>query len=202
MNYLGLLLLSSLLIVVAACSQHVSVIRSDKSYYFPVDQWRIKGKLGVRTDTDSGSVAIDWRQHRDHYRIRVNGPLGQGGAWVEGDRQFITLQQPGRQPVVSTTPEQLLKETLGWFLPINDLRYWVQGVPNSNKMISEPAYDKQGMLVAFEQADWSVSLSRYKPVEKWLLPHKIRLNKNDVQLTLAIREWQFPQSIAPFSSSP
>ena len=193
MRYLSRLCFSSLLVVVTACSQYPATTIVDGPYQSPPDAWQIKGKLGIRTNTDSGSAIIDWRQRKDHYSIRISGPFGQGSAWVRGNSQLITIEQTGRQSVTSRTPEKLLQETFGWVIPINDLRYWVQGIPNSNKVINKPIYTEEGMLATFEQSDWSISISRYKLIERWLLPRRIKVNRNNVQLTLAIREWQFPQ---------
>ena len=181
------------LVALTACSQYSGITESNLSYSAPPDQWRLIGKLGVRTEADSGSVTIDWRQRRDSYTIRINGPLGRGNVRIEGNAQSITLQQPGRQPVASTAPELLLRETLGWFVPIDNLRYWVQGMPSSDDIIHRPVYDEQGMLVAFEQADWSVSISRYGSVEKWLLPYRIKIKKDQIQLILAVHQWRFPE---------
>ena len=189
------------LVSVTACSQYAGIIEPNISYSAPPDQWRLIGKLGVRTEADSGSVTIDWQQRGDAYTIRINGPLGQGNLRVEGNSQSITLQQPGRQPVASTTPELLLRETLGWFVPIDNLRYWVQGIPSSDDVIHRPVYDEQGMLVAFEQADWSVSISRYKSVEKWLLPYRIKIKRDEIELILAIHQWRFAQEIDGLSSA-
>ena len=194
MNYLRYLFCSSLLLAIVACSQY-SGIKKNNQFYSPAppDQWQMRGKLGVKTNIKSGSVTINWQQQQDRYGIHVNGPLGQGGARIKGDPQLIVIEQVGKPIVTSTTPEKLLQETLGWSIPVNDLRYWVQGVPSSDKVISSPVYNKRGMLMAFEQDDWSISISRYKPIGKWLLPHRVKINKGDVQLTLAIRQWQFPQ---------
>ena len=201
MNYLRYLLCSTLLFIVAACSQYSGIQNVKQSYDLP-DQWQIQGKLGVKTNTDSGSVTINWQQQNNRYGIRVNGPLGQGSARITGDPQLIIIEQAGEEAVTSTAPEQLLQETLGWFIPINDLRYWVQGLPSSGKTINSPVYNEQGMLVAFEQADWSISIDRYKLVDRWLLPHKVKINKGDVQLKLAIRQWQFPQLKSQYSHIP
>jgi outer membrane lipoprotein LolB len=202
MKNLGYLFLSSLLVMVTACSHNPNVTVVEGSYHPPPSQWRIKGKLGIQTDADSGSVIIDWQQRKDQYSIRVNGPFGQGSAWVKGNTESITIERTGLQSMTSTVPEQLLKETLGWVLPINDLRYWVQGIPNSTKVIDKPVYTEQGLLATFEQADWFISISRYRLIDKWLLPRRVKLKRDNVQLILAIREWQFLQPIMQPSSTP
>ena len=206
MRYLTGRLISKLFIVitlaaVTACSQYSVITEPNTPYSAPPDQWRLIGKLGVRTESDSGSATIDWRQRGDAYAIRINGPLGQGNLRIEGNAQSITLKQPGRQPVVSTAPELLLRETLGWVVPIGNLRYWVQGMPSSDGIVYKPVYDEQGMLVAFEQADWSVSISRYRSVEKWLLPYRVKIKRDEIELILAVSQWRFPQKTDRFSSA-
>jgi outer membrane lipoprotein LolB len=201
MKNLGYLFLV-MFIMVTACSYNPNIAVVDGSYGPPPSQWRINGKLGIQTGTDSGSVIIDWHQRNDQYNIRVNGSFGQGSAWIKGDSELIAIERTGQQPTTSTSPEQLLKEALGWTIPINDLRYWVQGIPNGTKAIDKSVYTEQGLLATFEQAGWSISISRYMPTANWLLPHKVKLNRDNVQLTLVIREWQFPSSIMQSSSTP
>ena len=202
---LACLFFCCLLALITGCSQQLGMMKAHESYSLsstgksPPDHWRIKGKLGVRTEVDSGSVTVDWRQREDRYGIHVSGPFGRGSTRIEGNPQFIVIDQAGEAAVTSATPERLLQETLGWFIPIDDLRHWVQGLPTSDKAVAGATYNEQGMLATFEQADWLVSISRYKPVEKWLLPHRVKINKGKVQLILAIHQWQFPQSTPQYS---
>ena len=98
MNYLSFLLLGSLLIV-TACSQHarmmhLGVTNDNKAYSRTPDNWVIKGKLGVRTAAESGSVTINWLQQKDRYTIHVNGPLGQGAARIETRGQRTPQPRP------------------------------------------------------------------------------------------------------------
>lgn len=198
MRYLVYLCLLGLLILVTACRHHAQVTASGEVHAIFPSSWRIQGKLGIQTDTDSGSVAIDWQQQHDRYNIRVNAPFGQGSAHITGDLQWMTIRQTGRQSAISAAPgqrlQQFLQDTLGWPLPIDDLRYWVRGMPNHNKVVDRPVYSEQGLLIMFQQADWSISVNRHRLMGRWLLPRRINIRRDEVKLTLAIREWQFPQS--------
>ena len=212
MKYPACLLFCCLLAVITGCSQQLSMTKTNEPYpsgidhslvdSSPPDHWRIEGKLGVRTEADSGSVTVDWRQREDRYGIHVSGPFGRGSTRIEGDTTFIVIEQAGEPAITSATPERLLQQKLGWFVPINDLRYWVQGLSSSGKAVTRPTYNKQGMLTTFEQADWLVSISRYKPVKRWLLPHRVKINRGNVQLTLAIHQWQFPELVSQYSDIP
>lgn len=40
--------------------------------------WEIRGRLGVQTETNGGSMDITWKQSDDEFSIRLIAPLGAG----------------------------------------------------------------------------------------------------------------------------
>lgn len=204
-RYTYALLLLCALLLVSACSTY-----DTKPYNEPADEnihylavpdvWQIEAKLGIKNDTDSGSVTLSWQQQQDNYIIRLSGPLGQGSATLTGNQQFIMIERPGKETVFSNEPIQLIQQTLGWDLPLHDLPYWVRGLKSpSNHSLTNPltdpitTYNDAGTLTQLTQMGWMIDYSRYRPQQNRLMPHKIRAKNNDATLTLLIKEWLFPE---------
>jgi len=187
--YRRLLLLGVLLL--GACSQYstqeipASTV-SDK----PIPtQWQIKGKLGIRSEVGNGSLSLNWQQDDDEYIIYTQAPLGQGAATLQGNSNRIVITQSNKTPVTSFAPRLLVQETFGWDLPINGLKYWVKGTASPDSPIIQEEYDELGNLISLQQSGWSLSFSRYQRVQDWALPNRIRATRDDLRLTLIIRDW-------------
>jgi outer membrane lipoprotein LolB len=158
----------------------------------PPEQWTIKAKLGIRTADDNGSLTLHWQQQDANYKIQLQGSLGQGNATIYGDHHYIVIEQPGKMPLYSNDATSLIKDTFGWALPINDFIFWIRGIANPEQPVESLQYNAAGTLASLQQSQWTLNYSRYKTVDQWQLPGRIRAQQDDAQLTLIIREWLLP----------
>ncbi|MFT5117701.1 MAG: outer membrane lipoprotein LolB [Kiritimatiellia bacterium] len=156
------------------------------------DVWNITAKLGIRNGDDSGSVTLYWQQQQNQYQIRIAGPLGQGNGLLSGDEENIVIERPNKQTLYSNNPAQLIKDTFGWDLPIQDLNYWVRGLASPLLDAAEQDYSASGVLSELNQSDWSLRYTRYRTTDLWLMPQRIRAEKGELMLTLVIKTWEFP----------
>ena len=150
-------------------------------------EWKIKGKIGVRNESDGGSAYIDWNQSFDSFYITLSGPLGQGTTIVSGNPTGARLEQSDGT-YVAETPDQLVLEHTGWQIPINDLLYWVKGMPAPT---GDPVYtrNKLGTLASLQQDGWQLQYANYAMVMGTLLPQKIKIAKDHLKVTLIIKQW-------------
>jgi outer membrane lipoprotein LolB len=192
-HLLPLLLLASLFI--SACSPQATrptpvTLQTDTAI---PDVWNITAKLGIRNGDDSGSVTLYWQQQQNHYQIRIAGPLGQGNGLLSGNEDTIVIERPSKKTLYSNNPAQLIKDTFGWDLPVQDLNYWVRGLPSPFLDAAEQDYNASGVLSGLNQSDWSLRYTRYRTTDLWLMPQRIRAEKGELMLTLVIKTWEFPQ---------
>jgi len=150
--------------------------------------WDIMGKLGVRTPEQSNSARFNWHQQEQQFDIRVTNLLGQSVATLIGDNAEVQLDIAGQGSYITNSPSQLLQQELGWSLPVYMLNYWIKGMPAPNSTASYQLNDL-GLLENLIQAGWRVNFSRYQPFESQTLPGKIRLQQDDITLTLLIKRW-------------
>lgn len=153
-----------------------------------LQEWQIQGKIGVRTADDAGSAYIDWSQAQDSFYITLSGPLGQGTTIVSGNPTGARLEQSDGT-WIAESPDQLVQEHTGWEIPISNLLYWVKGMPAPG---SRPAatHNDLGTLATLQQDGWNLTFDQYSPQMGTLLPCRIRIQKDQLRVTLIIKRWQ------------
>ncbi|MCW8887303.1 MAG: lipoprotein insertase outer membrane protein LolB [Motiliproteus sp.] len=157
-------------------------------------QWSIKGKIGIRQDQEITSATMNWRQQQDSYHIFMAGPMGQGAVDIQGNRGRVIMQVSGEGRYVAASPEQLLKQRLGWALPISNLFYWVRGMP-APEGEHQKSFDPLNRLTTLEQDDWKIQYKGYQSVDGGELPSKVILRQgNHLKVTLVIKEWLLADS--------
>lgn len=192
-----------LLLVIIACVLQACATRlppepiefkQHQSRIAPINDWQIKGKLGIKAPSESLSASIDWQQMSSHYLIQLHGPLGQKSLRIEGTPKLITLKEKGKEPVSSNSAESLFKRTTGWNLPLKQLDDWVKGLPASGK-VQSIEFNPQGLVKKLEQKDWLIEYEKYQTVthngQTLYLPQKLIASHQDLRLTLLIRNWSF-----------
>ncbi|WP_432696746.1 lipoprotein insertase outer membrane protein LolB [Marinobacterium sp. YM272] len=151
------------------------------------NSWQFSGRAGIRQGNSADSASIDWSQQDDAFEIRLSGPLGQGGALISGNDSRVEMRVAGEDELYrGSSPEEVMYQALGWYLPVSQARYWVQGRP-------APGYDYTVLPTqpGFEQLGWRVEIQRLTPVTPSLtLPGKLEFSYNDLSVKLVIRTWQ------------
>ncbi|MFT6389953.1 MAG: outer membrane lipoprotein LolB [Cellvibrionaceae bacterium] len=156
----------------------------------PPEQWKITAKLGVKVPQQSGSVTLIWEQMDTSYRIRVQGPLGQGNAMIYGNEDRIVIKRLGKPLLTSDNANALIKNTFGWSFPLDELRFWIRGLPNPNSAITSKKQNASGTLEQLNQSNWVINYSRHQKVGQWEFPSKIVAQKEESRLTMIIRQWE------------
>jgi len=155
-----------------------------------INNWHIKGKLGLRTDRDSGSLYVNWQQMDRDFDIHLNGALGQGATHIYGNDDLVALERGNRPIITATTPEQLLYENSGWYIPVSHLYFWVRGIPTPEAPIDSSEYNQYGLLETLHQGGWHINYSRHGQVDEVTLPTKMTVQRGELKLTLIIKDWQ------------
>lgn len=152
-------------------------------------EWRVQGRIAVRTASEGWSAHFDWKQQGEDYRIRVRGPFGQGGVEMHGNGQGVWLKRADQPPVFALNPEALLEQETGWQLPVAGLSSWLRGLPVPGGQ-PDIAWDEQGRLLKIEQNGWQISYSRYLLQSGIQLPEKLRMQHDSLKVKFIIDGWQ------------
>ncbi|KAA0876553.1 lipoprotein insertase outer membrane protein LolB [Nitrincola tapanii] len=193
---LRFLLLVGFMLLLAGCSS----LRTEAPLPENQDQrqarllkdWQLEGRINIRQADKSESASIQWQQKDTAYLINLTaGPFNQGVARLEGRPGQVEMTVAGEDDrYVARSPEALMQGVLGWSLPVSHANWWIRGVPDPFFPFQEVVMD-QGY--AFHQAGWQIQIQRYQQTEQGLiLPGRLRMQRESLQVTLAIHRWRLP----------
>lgn len=156
-----------------------------------INNWEIRGRLGVQTGTNGGSVDIIWKQSGEDFSIRLIAPLGAGSHLVQGDSEFAEIQFPdGRRRIIDDI-DDVLSTVLEIDLPVSAVKDWVRGLPARSLSIDKISWNDQGLPERIKQGGWNVEMKNYLG-NKILLPHAIYLSRDDnaaLDVRVMLRQW-------------
>ena len=152
--------------------------------------WSLIGKIGVRTPEESLTAAINqWVQINDFFEIDLSSTFfGLGASKLLGNSQFLTLIEAGEDPVSSNQPNTLIETALGFPLPVTHLAYWIKGLPAPDQTF-QIEFNQQGLPSTLKQHHWQLHFSKYHFEQGIPLPGKIKLERNNTRIILAIKKW-------------
>ena len=162
-----------------------------QSQRLEIENWEIRGRIGVQTKTEGGSMDIIWKQAQQSYSIRLIAPLGAGSYHVQGDQVFAEIRHPdGRKEIIDDV-DKVFASTLNVELPTSAIKDWVRGLPAASLTQEKISWNDHGLPDKLIQSGWNVHLTKYTG-EDLLLPHAIYLSRDDdvnLDIRLVLRQW-------------
>lgn len=156
-----------------------------------IKAWEIRGRLGVQTENNGGTLDIIWKQSDQDYSIRLIAPLGAGTYLVQGNSRYAEIQYPDGEKKIVNNVNDIFTSTLEVDLPVNALKDWVRGLPAKELTVEQISWNEQGLLNKIKQSGWNVEMKKYTG-DNILLPHAIYLSRDDnaeLDIRLALRQW-------------
>lgn len=157
------------------------------------DHWLLQGKLAVKQPSDSGTAVINrWQQQQEQYDLSLSSSfLGLGTTRLQGVPGFIELTLANGDSYRSSEPEQLVKAATGWSLPVDNLAWWIRGLPAPDGNF-RLLFDQNRQLAILEQNGWEIRYDRWQTFVDELpaLPARITALKEDKRVRVVITEWQ------------
>ena len=146
--------------------------------------WQLDGRAAVALGNQGWQATLTWRQTDNSAEVNLSGPFGIGALVLKQTAEGLSLNgAPPSDAVVS-----LVQEKLGFDLPIENLHYWLLGVPNPG-LPFELSRNDQDRAKVLSQAGWSIAYDRYMPVAGDLLPARLVLTAGDVRVRIVIDHW-------------
>ena len=146
--------IGSTLVLIAGCQSQPPYPSADLEF-------TTGGKLGFKSAQRGQSVRFSWLQYTDGYEIEVWGPLGQGRLRLAGNFERMAVYR-GDEILRTASVAEVMQETLGWSIPIEVLRSWIQGVPHPAHPVESIHRTDDSLYSAFRQLNWDVNLSKFK----------------------------------------
>lgn len=153
-----------------------------------IQHWDINGAFSIQQHDKTNIAAYEWKQDKKNYQIRIHSSFNLYSVILTGAEGKASLSRASEKAVTASTPEKLMQKELGWSLPLNNLQYWIRGLPGPSKHTSE--FDPYGHLTSLDQQGWQIRFSRYLSVDGVDLPQLIMLNQGTLHVKIAIKHWK------------
>lgn len=139
-----------------------------------------QGRFAVKYNDQNGTERnaygnFTWHQEGDTVNVEFKNPLGQTLAIVESAPASATLELPNRAPRTAPKVDELMRDALGFELPVSDLRYWLEPSPAPGSKASTETDPQTGRLKELKQRGWTVDYYEYAPdngVKRMNLTHE------------------------------
>jgi outer membrane lipoprotein LolB len=125
------------------------------------------GRFAVQYNDQNGTQRnaygnFDWQEAGDTVTLQLRNPLGQTLAIVTSSPASASLELPNRQPLTADNVSTLMQNALGFDLPVEGLRYWLQpsAAPSSRaKTVQDP--QDPSHLKEIVQDGWTIDYLAY-----------------------------------------
>jgi outer membrane lipoprotein LolB len=187
-----------LLFVLAACAPvrvretpaALAGLQAREAQLAPRTHWSLSARIFVSDGGEnSGSGDLEWRHDGDRFEFTLRAPTGR--TWkLSGDAGAATLEGVDPQPIRGNDPQRLLRERLGWDVPVAELADWVRAVraPGGD---AEVQYDELGRPAILTQHGWTIEYRDWFAENVPPMPRKVYAARGKARVKLAIDHWSF-----------
>lgn len=184
-----------LALLVTACAGVVPLPTGERSYR---DVVTLGGRLSVRYEEAGKPQSVQgkfrWAQGRESTEIELYSPLGQTIARIAILPDRATLETTRGAARSAPSADALTEEMLGWPLPVQGMRYWLQGFARTGQRVL-PAAAPSGPD-RFRSDGWQIRIAGWQAAGDTALPKRIDLEREagddrggPITLRLVIDEW-------------
>lgn len=124
-----------------------------------------RGRFSVRYE-QSGEPRntygnFDWQQNGENAVVQLLDPLGQTQAIVRENPRSASLELPGKAPLTGPRLEDVMRDALGFALPVGGLRYWLrmQSAPGSRASIERDPQTRRPTRLT--QDGWTIDYQAF-----------------------------------------
>jgi outer membrane lipoprotein LolB len=163
-----------------------------------IQHFSLKGRIGVQTEGKGFSGGLHWQHHTNDDDIALYSPLGGQVASIKKSAEKVTLADANGNNFSANDAETLTQSALGWQLPLTGLADWSLGRPSGyttqdstlqNSTLQNSTWDERGLLTTLHQDGWKIEYKNYSEQNGYLLPSKIFLKSDKVNLKLLVETW-------------
>ncbi len=147
--------------------------------------WRLDGRAAAALGQQGWQATLDWQQHGTVSDLHLAGPLGVGSTEIKVTPAGLSLN--GAAPSGAVAAQ--LEDKLGFELPLDNLRYWLLGIPDPS-IPFDLTRNAQDRALRLSQAGWTIDYDEYMPASGDLMPKRLVLNRSDARVRIAVDHWQ------------
>ena len=146
--------------------------------------WSASGKIGVSGVEQSGSGSFTWQQQTEQSKLSVRGPVGTGSMQITLDGARLSMQSSDGAQYDAEQVLAELETRLGVAVPVNQLRYWLLGLPGPG---AHQWLDANSVL---EQDGWHIVYGEWLQRGALRVPAKLTLTRERLRIVMVVQKWQ------------
>jgi outer membrane lipoprotein LolB len=146
--------------------------------------WSASGKIGVSGIEQSGSGSFTWQQQADVSKLQVRGPVGTGSLHITLNGEHLSMQSSDGAQYDAEQVLAELETRLGVAVPVNQLRYWLLGVPGPGESHWLEADH------VLEQDGWHIVYGEWLQRGELRVPAKLTLTREQLRIVMVVQGWQ------------
>jgi outer membrane lipoprotein LolB len=176
----------ALVVVLVAGCAGLGILEREKLPVGSAESFELQGRVYVRFGTRAFSGSMRWRYALEVEELWLSGPLGQTAAYIVRDTLGATLTTADQQTYSSTSLDALMRDGLGWALPLADLSHYVLGQVPPGVAESTVERDAERRLTQIVRDGWEVTLVPGGRSDSVNHPTRLRMRKNEIEIRLVI----------------
>lgn len=161
-----------------------------------IRQFTLQGRIGVQTNSKGFSGSLQWQHNSQDDEIALYSPLGSQVASISKTPDQVTLIDSSGKIYTAVDAETLTQDTLGWKLPLAGLADWSIGRPTASP-VQNSVWNELGLLTNLDQDGWKIEYSNYEQQGDYMLPGKIFLKSDKLNLKLLVEKWHQLEPLEP-----
>lgn len=181
------------LLWLGACSTTAPLPSGSRRYRSDV---RLSGRLSVSYQVAGKPQSLqgkfDWLQRGEQIAIELLTPLGQTMARIAITPTRARLEQSNGEVSEASSIDQLTEQHLGWALPVEGMRYWLQGfMRDAQRQVITITPEQTGTL---RSDGWRLRYVSWQADETAATPKRIDFARDSAASGLALKvvidRWQ------------
>jgi outer membrane lipoprotein LolB len=175
-----------------------SVMQATEARHYQQDV-QLSGRIHVLYQKNAKEQSLpggfEWKQSKDLTHITLLSQFGQTLANIDQTPTGASLQQANEPLRTASDLDGLLNETLGWSLPVADLRNWLQGYQRQANGGLEPLPPTDNFTT--EMNGWKIRYVSWQEDGGQMHPKRLDLTRyttqaGEISMRIVIDQWQTP----------
>jgi outer membrane lipoprotein LolB len=164
-----------------------------------LETWSLNGKVAVAANGQGFTANLRYHQQPRRADLALDGPLGIGGMRIALADQSLAVTNSRGEALDGEAARAEIERRLGVALPLDELRWWLLGLPapGPSEVETAPGGDE---VRGFVQNGWHVAIATRAPALGFALPQRLVVERmrdaaagtagGGARLKLFVERWQ------------
>lgn len=153
-----------------------------------VDHYSLNGRVAVAANGQGFTAGLRYAQQPKRADLSLDGPLGIGGLRIGLVGTDLEVTNSRGQKLDGPAAREEIEMRLGFELPLDELRWWLLGLPAPGKSELETA-PESGEIRGFVQNGWHVAIETRAPALGFSLPKRLTAERGGTKMKLLVEKW-------------